>query len=58
MRRVREKAETTLGIHHASSAPSEAAEHPAAETSVTRKFNFTEIFDTFDTAKLIQFTKF
>lgn len=33
---VREKAETTLGIHHASSAPSEAAEHPAAETSVTQ----------------------
>ncbi|XP_021249608.1 protein NOXP20 isoform X2 [Numida meleagris] len=33
---VKEKAGTTLGIHHASSASSEAAEHPAAETSVTQ----------------------
>ncbi|XP_042727845.1 protein NOXP20 isoform X5 [Lagopus leucura] len=32
---VKEKAGTTLGIHHASSASSEAAEHPAAETSLT-----------------------
>uniref|UniRef100_A0A8C9FUP5 Family with sequence similarity 114 member A1 n=1 Tax=Pavo cristatus TaxID=9049 RepID=A0A8C9FUP5_PAVCR len=40
---VKEKAGTTLGIHHASSASSEAAEHPAAETSITRKFNGKEI---------------
>ncbi|XP_015717964.1 protein NOXP20 isoform X2 [Coturnix japonica] len=33
---VKEKAGTTLGIHHASSASSEAAEHPAAETSITQ----------------------
>ncbi|XP_042667517.1 protein NOXP20 isoform X5 [Centrocercus urophasianus] len=33
---VKEKAGTTLGIHHASSASSEAAEHPAAETSLTQ----------------------
>ncbi|XP_072191202.1 protein NOXP20 isoform X2 [Excalfactoria chinensis] len=32
---VKEKAGTTLGIHHASSASSEAAEHPAAEPSIT-----------------------
>ncbi|NXC47625.1 NXP20 protein, partial [Penelope pileata] len=32
---VKEKAGTTLGIHHASSASSEAAEHLAAETSIT-----------------------
>ncbi|NXK54665.1 NXP20 protein, partial [Chauna torquata] len=31
---VKEKAGTTLGIHNASSASSEAAEHPAAETSI------------------------
>uniref|UniRef100_A0A8B9C8H1 Family with sequence similarity 114 member A1 n=1 Tax=Anser brachyrhynchus TaxID=132585 RepID=A0A8B9C8H1_9AVES len=43
---VKEKAGTTLGIHNASSASSEAAEHPAAETSIIRKFKFTEIFDT------------
>ncbi|XP_072191203.1 protein NOXP20 isoform X3 [Excalfactoria chinensis] len=33
---VKEKAGTTLGIHHASSASSEAAEHPAAEPSITQ----------------------
>ncbi|XP_010708589.1 protein NOXP20 isoform X2 [Meleagris gallopavo] len=33
---VKEKAGTTLGIHHASSASSEAAEHPAAEASLTQ----------------------
>ncbi|XP_065593212.1 protein NOXP20 isoform X2 [Cyrtonyx montezumae] len=33
---VKEKAGTTLGIHHTSSTSSEAAEHPAAETSITQ----------------------
>ncbi|NXJ06404.1 NXP20 protein, partial [Odontophorus gujanensis] len=33
---VKEKAGATLGIHHASSASSEAAEHPAAETPITQ----------------------
>ncbi|XP_031444329.1 protein NOXP20 isoform X2 [Phasianus colchicus] len=34
---VKEKAGTTLGIHHASSASSEGGEHPVAETSLTQR---------------------
>uniref|UniRef100_A0A672TGN7 Family with sequence similarity 114 member A1 n=1 Tax=Strigops habroptila TaxID=2489341 RepID=A0A672TGN7_STRHB len=39
---VKEKAGTTLRIHNTSSASSETAEFPAAETPITRKFKFTE----------------
>lgn len=44
---VKEKAGTTLGIHHASSASLETAEPPAAETPVIRKFKVTEIGQNF-----------
>uniref|UniRef100_A0A8C6ZSJ1 Family with sequence similarity 114 member A1 n=1 Tax=Nothoprocta perdicaria TaxID=30464 RepID=A0A8C6ZSJ1_NOTPE len=43
---VKEKAGSTLRIHNASSASSEATDPSAAETPITRKFKFTKIGQT------------